>query len=79
MTTTTIPAREIREGDSIPGLDNAYCYRAAENNDTPYYDGRGVIARGDGLVSVCFHTAEGEEGELIVPEDMPVTIERNRP
>lgn len=66
------PASELESGDYLTGLDNGYVVEVGDN-ETPHMDGRYVIDRGDGLVSITFHTAQGEEGELIVPSEMPVT------
>lgn len=61
-TTMTIPAGEIREGDFIPGLDNAYVPWPPQVDEYK--------------ASIIFHDAEGGEGELSCHPDMPVTIER---
>jgi hypothetical protein len=76
MNTLTIPASQVREGDFLPGLDNGYVY-ADPSTDVPgTTDGRFYFTRGEGFLSIGFHTAQGEEAELIVPADMPVTVQR---
>lgn len=75
-TTIKAQAQTAQEGDYLPGLDNGYVYEDASGDNVPgYYDGRFVTARSGDTVSVCFHTAEGEEGELLVPGSMPLTID----
>lgn len=77
MNTQTVPAAKVREGDFLPGLDNGYVYEDASGEDIPpYFDGRFAIARSGDNVRIGFHTAEGEEAELICPADMPITVER---
>jgi hypothetical protein len=72
-----VKAMKVREGDFLPGLDDGYVYTDAD----PDYDIRGEynsVLGGDGYVLISFHTAQGDEGYLLVPEDMPVTIRRGR-
>lgn len=69
----TVAASEVQEGDFLVGLDNGYVFEGPSEDVPPYESG---YARGPGLVSISFHTAEGDEGELIVPAEMPVTVKR---
>jgi hypothetical protein len=75
-TTLKVAAGSVKEGDSIPGLDNGYVYEDAQTeNLAPYYDGRFAIARSADTVSIGFHTADGDEAEILCPGTMPLTVE----
>lgn len=77
LTTLTVPAGEVAEGDYLPGLDNGYVFEPATDEDVPpYYDGTFVIARPESTVAIRFHTANGDEAEVILPDDVPVTVAR---
>lgn len=76
-TTLTCPAGKIREGDSLPGLDNGYVFMAVEPaaDRLSWHSGYQMSAVDAGLVIVSFHTAEGDEAHLVCPENMPVTVD----
>lgn len=59
----TVKAKKVREGDFLPGLDNAYVPWAPEDVD-------GYSVR------ILMHDADGEELTLECHRDMPVTVER---
>lgn len=61
--TQVIPAKDVREGDFFPGLDNGYVPYP------PMLDGNEL--------EILFHTAEGEEATLRCPGKMPVTVRRS--
>lgn len=63
----TVTMAEVKEGDFIPGLDNAYVYEDAAPLN--YWD--------DDTIAIHFHTAEGEEGAIEAPANMPLTIRRS--
>jgi hypothetical protein len=75
--TMTVPAAEVQEGDYLPGLDNGYVFEDPEDADdkVSLSDGRFSFGVGDGMTLVSFHTADGDEAYLVVPSDMPVTVE----
>lgn len=62
MRTKTVKAKKVREGDFIPGLDNAYVFEDPERTE---YD-----------ITILFNDAEGGEGQLVCAHDMPITIQR---
>jgi hypothetical protein len=62
----TVKARKVREGDFIPGLDNAYVFTAPQESDT----------NPDYFVKILFNDQDGDEGCLDVQKDMPITIKR---
>lgn len=78
-TVMTVPASEVQEGDFLPGLGNGYVFEDAESasGKVSMSDGRYSFDVGEGMTLVSFHTAEGDEAFLVVPEDMPVTVERS--
>lgn len=74
MSIITIRAEQVQDGDSIPGLDNAYVIEVEENADI----------RGDynlGLArdktTITYNDAQGGEGYLILTPDTYVTVERD--
>lgn len=67
LTTKTVKAKKVREGDFIPGLDNAYVPWEPERID----DGWTVNS-----VRITMHDADGNELTLECHKDMPITIER---
>jgi hypothetical protein len=75
-----VPASEVREGDFLPGLDNGYVFQdPEENNGYLSYPTTGygiATAMPEDTLLISFHTAEGEEAYLLVPSDMPLTVER---
>lgn len=71
--TEVVEAGEVEAGDFLPGLDNGYVFEDPTQADAYVSDGY-VIAMPSGTIRIRFHTAEGEEAELICPDNMPVTI-----
>lgn len=76
--TETVEAKDVREGDFLPGLDNGFVFQDAESDlylwmgegsDNPY-----VLP--EDSVRITFHTQQGDEAYLICPSDMPVTVQR---
>lgn len=75
MKTKTIPARELREGDMIPGLDNAYVAEVEENDGYLSYPG-GNGAMPEDTILVTFHDSMGEENYMLLNPDSMLTIQR---
>lgn len=61
--TGQVRARDVIEGDFLVGLDNGYVFA-----DPAVHAGE---------VTIDFHTAQGDEGRLVVPDIMPVTVRRD--
>lgn len=70
-TTKQVKAKKVREGDFLPGLDDAYVFMAPEESTYG-----GIAER---YVAIYFHVgADGEEGHLDVPDDMLITVIRRK-
>lgn len=67
VATIKVKAKKVREGDFLPGLDDAYVF---QDPDRDLYDGR------MNEVVIRFHDAEGEEGFIQCGKNMPISIER---
>lgn len=63
-TPVAVLAKRVKPGHSIPGLDNGYVVEVVKDT----YD-----------VEITFHTAEGDEAKLIVPKDVPITVDDIEP
>lgn len=77
----TKSARNLVEGDSIPGLDHAYVIETILDEEISIREGSGYsnypYVAPNSHVLITFNDANGNEGYLIVDGDMPITIERN--
>lgn len=62
----TVKAKKVREGDFIPGLDNAYVFRVSTEEG---YNGNET--------TIIMHDAEGNEAELTCWSKMPITVKRD--
>jgi hypothetical protein len=74
-----VSASEVREGDFIPGLDNAYVFEAETNTGYMSYPRNGYgydAAMPVDTRLISFHDADGEECYLMLPGDSQLTIER---
>lgn len=71
-----VPAREVKEGDFIPGLDNGYVIAAEPENGFMVGTDRYSFAQGEGTVTITMNDAEGDEFYLMAPLNMPITIAR---
>jgi len=70
-------AEGVREGDSLPGLDNGYVYEApADATDVLRWGGGPAAALPRDLVYIPFHTAEGEEAFVVLPREHPIQVAR---
>lgn len=77
MNTQTIPADQVREGDTLVDLDNGYVYEDAEiDPNVSFSDGRYSFDAGRGMVLISFHGAEGDENYLLVTPDHPIKVGR---
>ena len=78
METHTVPARKVRQGDSLPGLDNGYVIDVEENDGYFSYPGGrdSMGAMPEDTVCITFNDADGEECYLILPFGSPVVVER---
>jgi len=72
MTTTKIKASELREGHSIPALDNFYVVEVEDNFDLG--TGRFNVRVGEGLLFITGHDAEGEENYLLLSPESTVEV-----
>jgi hypothetical protein len=79
-----IKASQVEEGDTIPGLDNAYVFQEPETNEgylsypTPTSGGY-VVGMPSDTVVISYHDADGEECYLILPGDSRLTVSHNGP
>lgn len=71
----TIPAADVEPGDFLPGLDMGYVFEVETGEVHAFAAGSQNILLGT-FRTITFHTSDGDEAYLIVPEDMPVTVER---
>lgn len=82
--TARISVKDLQPGHSIPGLDNAYVIEVERANfytsipSTSY--GMNVALDSWGAYYVItFNDAEGGEGYLLLPADMPVIVDNAEP
>lgn len=66
-------ASEVRAGDTIPGLDNAYVIDV-ETTEVSSFTGPYAFSLGE-LTVITFNDAEGGEGYLILPPTSNVPTE----
>jgi hypothetical protein len=72
----TIPARDVEEGDFLPGLDMGYVFDVdVDEQIRTFTAGEVNILMGEFTV-ITFHDQDGDENYLILKGDVPVTVER---
>lgn len=78
METLNVTAREVRQDDYLPGLDNGYVIDVEENDGYFSYPGGRDSMGAMPMDTVCitFNDADGEECYLVLPFTTPVTVER---
>lgn len=75
--TTQITASDLREGDTIPALDNAYVVEVEVNDGYfTYPGGRMNVAMDDDTILVTWHDANGGENYMLVRPDHPFEVTR---
>jgi len=76
MNTENVPASELREGDMLPGIGNAYVFEVEEGNGYLSYPRTGYgqsVAMPEDTVLIGFHDAEGEENYMLLNPECMVT------
>lgn len=74
-----IPASELREGDSLTGLDNGYVFEVEEGNGYLSYPSTSygmAAAMPEDTILVSFHDADGEENYLLLNPECLVEVNR---
>jgi hypothetical protein len=74
MARQTIEAEQAQEGDSIPGLDNAYVIDV-ETTELRAFSGTYNVSLGV-MTAITFNDRYGNEGYLLVEPDHPLVVER---
>lgn len=69
-----VPSQTIVVGDFLVGVDNGYVVEVTIDPDFGF--GEYNTRLPDGTVYIMFHTSEGDEGHLILPPDVPITVTR---
>ena len=62
-------SQDIEEGMFLPGIDNGYVIDVEES---PYYVDENGMNPFRGMTMITFNTADGDEGYLILPDDVPI-------
>ena len=78
----TVKAKNVREGDTLPGLGSGYVFEVTENTEgyfkveTEYsrYSPAGCF--GEDFVAIGFHDENGEENYLIVSGNTRIQVQR---
>lgn len=75
-----IKAKKVKQGHTIPGLDNAYVIEVERQDGyMSIPGGRYSISAGEDIVLITFNDAQGGEGYLMVDKNHPIVVKDIEP